>query len=343
MKNIFYSILAVTLFISSATFVHAEHKISEVNPKLDKITTNISCVYSSVDSLMYCFGGRSVETGDTTDRILEVVTTTGFVGFSQAVMPEDVAALSCAEYEENGKIYCFGGTTVNGVSPYSDTIFEFSPQTGTLRTMESVLPTGRSGLSCDYSSSTKKIYCFGGFDGSYDKTKFRKGPYGVAYYPDSFNMIGAIIEYSPVTDSIKTMKAKMKTGVDDVSCVESSKNNLIYCFGGQYGDQLSNEIGVFDPVKDTYKTEKAKLKNKLDTTSCADNEKTGMIYCFGGSTTIDKDKYLSIIQEFNPLTGKLVKIKEKLPLKIAGHSCVSDNTGSIFCFGGPDNETIKFQ
>ena len=319
---------------------HTEAKIMTLGMDMgNSMMTGTSCVTSSVNSKIYCFGGKNIELVKATDAIVEIETNTPIVRTLSAKLPQVATALSCAEHHPTGKIYCFGGTTLIGSSPYIKTIIEFDVVSQSVKLKTAKLPTGRSGLACEFSSSSKKIYCLGGFDGSYDKNKLRKGKYGVAYYPESFTMVSQITEYSPENDSIKVMSAQLPRGVDDISCTESSVDKRIYCFGGQYADKLTNAIGSYDPLQDKYTANKAKLSSKTDTLSCAENANQ-KIYCFGGTLSISRAKYNNVIQEFDPKTNKIIKVKEKIFKKIAGHSCTSGIGGPIYCFGG--NESVNF-
>ena len=79
--------------------------------------------------------------------------------------------------------------------------------------------------SCAEDSSTNKIYCFGGNDGSY---------------------LSQIVEYTPATDTISVKSASFTTPRRELSCAENSLTNGIYCFGGYDGSYFNQIVGYLE-------------------------------------------------------------------------------------------------
>ena len=254
--------------------------VSERSSKINPARARHSCVESSLNHKIYCFGGIN----NTGDYMREVLSYSQKKGKTDHVSEIDGReGLSCVESSVNQKIYCFGG--YNG--DYLDLISIFDPSDNTTSNSGANLPNRVAYLSCVESSLNYKIYCFGGYNGAY---------------------LNEIVKFDPEADSTSTI-ANFGSGKAYISCTESSANHKIYCFGGYGSGGNINGIFEFDPTDNTINdnTEKVgELPFKVSAMSCAEESKNGKIYCFGGSTdTEQSDKII----EYIPPKEKFLKVE----------------------------------
>lgn len=138
------------------------------------------------------------------------------------------AGAQAVYYPPNGRIYIFGGMDYNGLL---DTIFEFSPQNGTIRTMSAKLPEKTTGLSGAYFAGTGKIYLFGGSTAN-----------GVRNW---------ILEYNQQTDSVVRMNAVLPAPIANSAAIVSSPTTgqqRIYIIGGKNENGLAqSSITEYNP------------------------------------------------------------------------------------------------
>ena len=292
-------IFSLFLLISISENISGQEQVTIMNATLPTTRSYLSCAHSSITDKVYCFGGR---TGvNVFNQILEYDPLTDNLGIKNAILPSPRYGLSCAE--SNSKIYCFGGT--DGAS-FSYQILEYDPQLDILIVESALLPTGRTDLSCAHSSSTNKIYCFGG--------------YGIGGNP----FISQILKYDPINNTIMSVGIVLPTPRSGLSCAES--NNKIYCFGGLGG---GSQIVEYDPIINV-----ASIVNALPSAryyqSCS--EISNKIYCFGGYTGTD---LLNEITEYDAFYDVIAVRPVSLPSPRLGLSCSNNFADSkIYCFGG---------
>ncbi len=268
----------------------------------------LACAADQTTGKIYCFGGGDGSSG--LDEIVEYDPGTDRLVTMSARLPTGRFGLACTVSATTGKIYCFGGH--DGVSGTLDEIVEYDPASDTLVTKPGVLPSGRWNLACATDPATGKIYCFGGYDGSY---------------------LDEIVEYDPATDELNTMTAVLPSGRYALGCAADPATQKIYCFGGYEGgtSPFLDEIIEYDPGTDTLVTKSATLPSEREYLSCAADPATGKIYCFGGRA----GTYLDEIVEYDPGDDALVTESGTLPSGRVGFSCAAyPTTGKICCFGG---------
>jgi N-acetylneuraminic acid mutarotase len=280
-----------------------------VTSSLPQVTFGLSCVESSFNHKIYCFGGNN---GSPINNIVEYNPSNN-TAFNTSTLPSVNSGLSCAEDSSTYKIYCFGG--YNG-STRLNQIVRYDPLTNTVTTMSSTLGGGRDGLSCAENSSTHKIYCFGGYTGSV--------------------YLNSIVEYNPSNDTIATTSATLPTLMANLSCVENSSTHKIYCFGGNNGNSHYNTIVKYNPSNNTITTMSATLPYATRGLSCAEDSSTNKIYCFGGYTP--GPTYRNEIVEYNPSNDTITTMSATLPTGRVNLSCAENSsTHKIYCFGGYQN------
>ena len=187
-------------------------------------------------------------------------------------------------------------------SPDSAEICKTSPK---IAAQAASLPSTRAGLSCASDSSTGKIYCFGGWQGT--------------------TLFNQILEYTPSSDMLAVKSATLPTARHTLSCAEYAATNKIYCFGGWSGSPLS-QIVEYTPATDTIVIKSATLPSGRDELSCTEFPANSRIYCFGGD-------YYNQILEYNPSTDTLLIKSATLPTARRGLSCAT-LVNKVYCFGG---------
>ncbi len=292
----------------------------------------LSCTGTSQNKI-YCFGGiKGTEyIADTYfDQIFSYDPAYYYVNDELvANLTPAIKGLSCVESSLNNNIYCFGG--MNKTGGYQSEILKYDVEKDEINTIpgplgESLKISPREGLSCVESSENGLIYCFGGK---------RSNVYLDNYLDD-------IIKFDPSANTASCMDATLLTKTAYSSCVESSLNHKIYCFGGKNNSGLSKKIIEFDPSADTSSsmltTLSTKLPAKIAYSSCAESSLNKKIYCFGGESS--SDDYLDDIVEFDPRDNSTEKNSDvigELPFTIKSLSCVESLEGKIYCFGGKKN------
>lgn len=210
-------------------------------------TAGMSCAEDSHTHLIYCFGGfvdgweeadpeyafrlnegeqafaNYVMVFDPTDESVEVIE------FSKLVGGDD---LTCAYARSERLFYCFGGDTGWSISltegsasgNETDAIFSFDPRTQRVDIVKDTLPEPLAVMSC-VAASDQDIYCFG-------------GTYPVG--PDVDADIDYILRFDPRTEQLEVLEDTLPQPLAGHSCVQAPQDDeIIYCFGGNYGDQAS--------------------------------------------------------------------------------------------------------
>ncbi len=262
----------------------------ELVANLTPAIKGLSCVESSLNNNIYCFGGVD-NTSTYQSEILkydvkkdEINTIPGPLGESLKISPRE--GLSCVESSKNGLIYCFGG---KNSTDYSDDIDRFNPSANTTSCMSATLPAKTAYSSCVESSLNNNIYCFGGKNSNDD------------YLDD-------IVEFDPNNPGEINTVESLEKKIGHLSCAESSLNKKIYCFGGESSsDDYLDDIVEFDPRDNS--TEKnsdviGELPFTIKSLSCVESLE-GKIYCFGGKKNSGDSKD---IIEYTPPTPKVVEI-----------------------------------
>lgn len=134
-------------------------------------------------------------------------------------------------------------------------------------------------MPCIESSTTNKIYCFGG------------ASTGGALFDQ-------ILEYDPILDTLVIKNAHFSNPRQSPGCINDPATDLIYCLGGvSYSNNYLNEITEFNPLQDMLVTKTTVLPTPKGGRSCATNSATTLLYCFGGGNS---DGITSQIIEYNP-------------------------------------------
>lgn len=224
-----------------------------------------ACAPNPSTGKIYCFGGINTAWATRYNQILEYDPSSDTIITKSATLPTLRHALSCATNPLTNKIYCFGGYDLS--SGYLSQITEYDPATNVLATKSAILPTARYYTSCAGSSTTGKIYCFGG--------------HGTAgYFAD-------VVEYNPSTDTIVTKSAVLPTVRRGMSCVDNPSTDRIYCFGGYDGTNQIADILEYNVALGTITTLSATpLPQGLSAESCALNPNTNKSYCLGGGNAV---------------------------------------------------------
>ncbi len=257
-------------------------EIMEYDPPTDTLTvkshlptTNYvySCIEDSNTHKIYCLSGHG--SGSFTRDIIEYDPSSNAVTTKSAQFPgSGRGGHACAEDSSTHKIYCFGGHYYN---TFYDDVLEYDPATDTLTTKAGVtLPSARRQLGCAENSSTHKIYCFGGYDGS--------------------NKLDEIVEYDPSSNSISVKSAHLPVGINALTCVEDSDIHQIFCFGGSTDSGYFDGIIKYDPATDSLAVRPVVLPSGRGEAGCAENSQTHKIYCFGGRT--GSSSYIDQIIEY---------------------------------------------
>lgn len=303
------------------------------NATLPSGRANLACAESSSTKKIYCFGGEGIT--HATAQIIEYDPRNDKLAIKRAVLPSAVTSLSCIGNSENGNIYCFGGYDER--SKFSGQIVEYNPVEDTIKVKKASLPANAGGVSCVENVVTHKIFCFAAMS-----------EYVIEYKPKIFQYdpktdefgdatIGGVGNTGSVIDSEVLKRASSAT----LTCAANSREQLIYCFGGQYG----NNVEIYKSIE--YKAAYSWYVNIFKTTSpdierlyghsCAENQNTNTIYCFGGfqrqqNNVVEFDRII----EYSPDMKTVPKIKAiKLPTNRSGLACVwSSASNRFYCFGG---------
>lgn len=208
----------------------------------------------------------------------------------------------------NGKIYCMGGRTANGITNILE-VYNISTNTWETKTS---MPTARTGVSAV--AVDGKIYCIGGL------------------YSDC---LSAVEVYNPLTNTWE-IKTDMPIARDSVGLVAVGKK--IYVLAGSDTNSSSPTM-VYDTEKDTWEL-KADIPTKriAPAVSVIDNK----IYCMGG--TIDYSSSLNTVDIYDIATdtwssganmitprriAKAVPFKDKIYV-VGGYNTSSLNSMEIY-------------
>ena len=213
----------------------------------------------------------------------------------------DTADENSPDFVENG-----GGLWVKKITGYEAII----------NTLEATLPSGRDS-TCAATALNGKIYVFGGYtSGSGD--------------------LDDILEFDPVTQSVRTLEATLPSGRRATSAA-TAPNGKIYVFGGETSTSTySDDIVEFDPVTQSVRTLEAILPivtygpSRYGTSAAA--ALNGKIYVFGGGTS--GSIYLNNIVEFDPVTQTARALEATLPSRRYDTSAATAPNGKIYVFGG---------
>ena len=221
-----------------------------------------SCAKNSATGKIYCFGGYGTTTSLT--QILEYDGNSATI--KSATMPYTTTGFhSCVENRNTNVIYCFGGT-------FSDKIMAYSPELDATRLMGTTLPSARSSLSCVQDATSENIYCFGGL------------------LSTGVDDTDEIIKYTPSTDTVTIMNAKLPKVTSSLSCASDGTN--IQCFGGVSKNNLIDDIITYDPASDSVSTNSLVLPTKRKATTCVSSSADGYTYCIGGSDAAHLDEII---------------------------------------------------
>jgi hypothetical protein len=307
-----------TWFQISGGDVHAQGDLISKTPpsaELPELSYYRSCTENKDDEKIYCFAGYD---GGSLKEIVQYVPVSNSLFGQDAELQDETYGLSCVQSSFDDRFYCLGGTGSHG---NRITNYDWVNDGTSYETTR--LPTSRSFLSCAEgkdSAGNVKIYCFGGN---------RSG-----------TLLSEVQEFDPSVENAFTNNvANFTTGRDGLSCVKSSYNEKIYCFGGYDGSNLSS-IVEFDPsVSPPTLTLKANLPVEMKYHSCAegvDSAGSSKIYCFGGSKN---STIYNSIYWYDPATNGVSPAPvATLPSQRLGHSCATDSARNrIYCFGGLKN------
>jgi N-acetylneuraminic acid mutarotase len=182
----------------------------------------IAVAASPATGRIYCFGGADV---DCLRQIVEYDPANDSIVTKVAILPTKTSGAAAVADQLSGKIYCLGGGDCNVALSQ---IVEYDPTTDSVVIKSATLPTGRYGLAAAADPLTGKIYCFGG--------RHVAGP----------PYLNEIVEYDIASDRIETRNARLPTGRSYLAAT-SSNTGKIYCFGGDNGSSILNEIAEYTP------------------------------------------------------------------------------------------------
>ena len=187
----------------------------------------------------------------------------------------------------------------------------------TVTTLEATLPD-RTGYISAATAPNGKIYVFG----------------GVITYGTSTTRLKDIVEFDPVTQTVKTL-SPLKAALPNLTSSTSAAtapNGKIYVFGGRTNatgsGRFLDDIVEFDPVTQSVTTLEVTLPNKIDFTSAA-TAPNGKIYVFGGSPSGSTN-----IIEFDPVAKTVTTLEATLPSGRWLTSAATAPNGKIYVFGG---------
>ncbi len=200
-------------------------RIAVKNAVLQPPREGLSCSFSKSTNKIYCFGGFSFPS--TLNDILSYDPLADILQFA-GNLPSPRVDFSCVESSFNQKIYCFGGEDRFGV--FYDTIIEYDPAASRPSPIlkNARFPLGIAALSCAENPTSGKIYCFGG-----------KNAQRVS--------IDKIFEYTPQTDSLRTLSVVLPLPLEFLSCSDTAPLANIYCLGGSTAGGVSDKILEYVP------------------------------------------------------------------------------------------------
>jgi N-acetylneuraminic acid mutarotase len=135
----------------------ATGSVTVMNATLPTERLDHAAVGSFATGKIYCFGGRSLNSGLIFNEIVQYDPATDNATVMTAVLPwyqYDLAAAACPR---TGRIYCFGGERGSG-----DRIVEYDASTDSATVMDATLPMANVDLAAAGSAVTGKVYCLGG-------------------------------------------------------------------------------------------------------------------------------------------------------------------------------------
>lgn len=258
-------------------------------PETIPYTYASSCATDTKESLVYCFGGYTLNTFGKyvpSDNVwtLELGKQKIESVSNSIKLPFKVSGMSCVESVHNQKIYCFGGYTSDseiddvrtyknfGGQLFSGGVIAFDLRTQKIDVIRGNTEIAGDDMACAYDRKTEKVFCFGG-----DVGRFRGA--------ETDN----IFSFDPATERIRVLNTSLPMALAVSSCV-SHPDGMIYCLGGtsikELGvrDNQNSDIYTFNPKSQKITTIKKALVKPLAGHSCAlDPVTNDDIYCFGGS------------------------------------------------------------
>lgn len=288
----------------------------EVSPaKLPKVSHYQSCFTSNYLHKIVCLGGLSYGSEYLHDVLFfddlnNVVEKSGIkIGDVGSVSGSSCAALPNSPYA-----YCVGGNK-NG---YEKGVYQIDFE-GLEAKKVATLADARFKSSCVFSSTTKTIFCFGGF----------KGPVANGPRDD-------ILELDPTTNNIQTLNAKLPNATGHLACAPDSTGSSIYCHGSTtVAGQEDSNIWAFDTQTRSISIYPKPLPKGVLDAGAAYVNKQNQIFWIGGVESAGNIANTSVLGlDLN--SGATFKYPIPYPLGVSLHACASSPTQSdkVFCFGG---------
>lgn len=189
----------------------------------------LTCTEDSSTHIIYCMGGVN-GWGSATDQIAAYNPANDTIIVKNARLPSGSYIRGCTEDRQTHHIFCFGGNT-----PYVmlNEILDYNPAADVMTTTSGLMPKAFSGLACVQNTGSRKIYCLGGFSTADNR------------YGSPGTYLDTVYEYS-IPDQAFTLvpSAVLPAGRNlwYQGCAEDSSTHLIYCFGGDNGTSVTNQI-----------------------------------------------------------------------------------------------------
>lgn len=251
--------------------------------------------------------------------------------------PTQTLNSSCVSLPGQLYINCYGG---RGSGSVSENITIYDEEKNKIGYFPSEIPSMYA-TACAPDTNENFIYCFGG----YQMTKAGK-----------WQVTDDIFIYNTRTkekEAFSILDTKLPFKTAGMSCVESSVDELIYCFGGYLGNKydlpadnvisvknrggqyFSGSVISFNPDTKEVKIIAGQKAFAGDDKSCAYSGSASKVYCFGGDKGNLKGDTTDNIFSFDPRTKELEKLVVKMPKPLSVTSCVNQRLGVlIYCLGG---------
>ncbi|MBI4728403.1 MAG: fibronectin type III domain-containing protein [Acidobacteria bacterium] len=283
----------------------ATHTVANMNAVLPSARSYPSAIWDR--SNVYLFGGRN---GDLRlDEIVRYSPTTGRTTTMGARLPSGRAATSAIF--DGGDAYIFGG--YDGAA-HLNQIVRYTPATDTVHVMNATLPAGLSATSAIWDGDN--AYIFGG--------SYIIQPEWGTFYSD------LIVRYTPATDTVTTMAARLPWGRGYTSAIWDGAN--AYIFGGYDGSNRLNQIVRYIPATDEAAAVAATLPSDRGYTSAIWDGNSA--YIFGGmGSYFESHAYWDQIVRYTPATGMVATMGGTLPTGRLGTGAIWDGSNA-YIFGG---------
>jgi hypothetical protein len=267
----------------------------------------------------YLFGGLA--TGNVLlDQIVRYSPADDRLEVMDARLPFPVYGAS-AVWDGQGHAYIFGGRTsmapepvVPGVDPrQSNQILRYTPETGLLEPMPTVLPTPRYLMAAVWDGDGH-AYLFGGYDG---------------------NHLEDIVQYTPATGAIATLEARLPGPHSHLAAVWDPAGQALL-FGGYRGSgRYSDEILRFEAAAGTVIETGARLPERTESMSAVWSGDRALVFG-GGARSGQSDAIVA----YYPATSQL-EAMGVLPSARAATSAVWDPAGAAYVFGGTQTNGMQ--